>query len=111
MQILAFSLDNMYSALSALKAKSVTVFLDACFSGKSRNDKMLIAGARSVIIKTESSAFSAKNMAVLSASSNEEYSAAYPEKHHGIFTYYLLKELHENAYSLGSISVNSFTKT
>jgi hypothetical protein len=103
-----FSVDNLYSSLSALKAKSVTVFLDACFSGKSRDDKMLIAGARSVIIKTESSAFSAKNMAVLSASSNEEYSAAYPEKHHGIFTYYLLKELHENAHSLNSISVNSF---
>ena len=103
-----FSLDNMYSSLSALKAKSVTVFLDACFSGKSRDDKMLIAGARSVIIKTESSAFSAKNMAVLSASSNEEYSAAYPEKHHGIFTYYLLKALQQNAHSLGSVSVSNF---
>ncbi len=103
-----FSLDKMYSSLSALKAKSVTVFLDACFSGKSRDDKMLIAGARSVIIKTKASAFSAKNMAVLSASSNEEYSAAYPAKHHGIFTYYLLKALQQNAHSLKSISVNSF---
>jgi hypothetical protein len=103
-----FSLDNMYSSLSALKARSVTVFLDACFSGKSRDDKMLIAGARSVIIKTESSAFSAKNMAVISASSSDEYSAAYPEKHHGIFTYYLLKELKDNAHSLGSVSITSF---
>lgn len=103
-----FSLDNLYSSLSSLNAKSVTVYLDACFSGKSRDEKMLIAGARSVIIKTESSAFSAKNMAVLAASSNEEYSAAFPEKYHGIFTYYLLKALQQNANSLGTMSVSDF---
>lgn len=103
-----FSLDDMYSTLSSLKAKSVTVFLDACFSGKSRTEEMLIAGARSVIIKTKSSAFSAKNMAVISASSKEQYSAADPSKHHGIFTYYLLKSLQVNAHSLNEISVKSF---
>jgi hypothetical protein len=103
-----FSVDQLYSSLSALQAKSVTVFLDACFSGKSRNEKMLISGARSVIIKTESSAFSAKNMSVIAASSNEEYSAAYPAKNHGIFTYYLLKSLQDNANSLSKISVNNF---
>lgn len=103
-----FSINQLYSSLSSLKAKSVTVFLDACFSGKSRNDKMLISGTRGVIIKTESSAFSAENMAVISASSNDEYSAAYPEKHHGIFTYFLLKALQENAYKLNKLSVNEF---
>lgn len=103
-----FSINQLYSSLSSLKAKSVTVFLDACFSGKSRNDKMLISGTRGVIIKTESSAFSAENMAVISASSNDEYSAAYPEKHHGIFTYFLLKALQENAHKLNKLSVNDF---
>jgi hypothetical protein len=103
-----FSINQLYSSLSSLKAKSVTVFLDACFSGKSRNDKMLVSGTRGVIIKTESSAFSAENMAVISASSNDEYSAAYPEKHHGIFTYFLLKALQENAHKLNKLSVNDF---
>jgi hypothetical protein len=103
-----FSINQLYSSLSSLKAKSVTVFLDACFSGKSRNDKLLISGTRGVIIKTESSAFSANNMAVISASSNDEYSAAYPEKHHGIFTYFLLKALQENAHKLNELSVNEF---
>ncbi len=103
-----FKLNSLYSALSSLKAKSVTVFLDACFSGKSRNDKVLITGARSVVIPTESSAISAKNMAIISASSDKEYSSAYPEKHHGIFTYYLLKELKNKAFSLKTISVRNF---
>ena len=103
-----FSVNELYSSLSSLQAKSVTVFLDACFSGKSRNEQMLISDARSVIIKTENSAFSAKNMSVLAAASNEEYSAAYPEKYHGIFTYYLLKSLQKNAQSLKTITVNDF---
>lgn len=105
-----YSINQLYSSLSALNAKSVTVFLDACFSGKSRNEQMLVSGARAVIIKTESSAFSAKNMSVLTASSNEEYSAAYPAKYHGIFTYYLLKSLQDNAANLDKISVNDFFK-
>ncbi len=103
-----FSVNELYSSLSALQAKSVTVFLDACFSGKGRNEKMLISDARSVIIKTENSAFSAKNMSVMAAASNDEYSAAYPEKYHGIFTYYLLKSLQKNANSLKTTSINDF---
>ncbi|MBN1252065.1 MAG: caspase family protein [Bacteroidales bacterium] len=103
-----YSLDKLYESLSGLQAKSVTVFLDACFSGKSRTDEMLVAGARSVIIKTKNSAFSAKNMAVISASSNDEYSAAYPEKYHGIFTYFLLKEIKEKAANLSNINLQKF---
>ena len=103
-----FALNKLYSSLSGLQAKSVTVFLDACFSGKSRTDEMLIAGARSVIIKTKNSAFSAKNMAIISASSNDEYSASYPQKHHGIFTYFLLKEIKDNAYNLNNIKLDEF---
>ena len=103
-----FSLNSMYSSLSSLQAKSVTVFLDACFSGKGRDEQMLVSGTRGVIIKTESSAFSAQNMSVISASSNDEYSSAYPAKNHGIFTYYLLKSLQDNASSLRKISVNDF---
>ena len=103
-----FSLNRLYGSLAGLQAKSVTVFIDACFSGISRNNKMLIAGARGIIIKPESSAFSAKNMVVLAAAANDEYSASYPEKHHGLFTYYLLKELKTKAYDLPTISVRSF---
>jgi len=103
-----FPLNNLYASLSSLQAKSVTVFLDACFSGKSRTDKMLVAGARSVIIKTKNSAFSAKNMAVISASSNTEYSASYPQKYHGIFTYFLLKEIKNNAQNLNNIKLDEF---
>ncbi len=103
-----FALNKLYGSLAGLQAKSVTVFIDACFSGISRSNKMLIAGARGVIIKAGSSAFSAKNMVVLAAAQNDEYSVSYPEKYHGLFTYYLLKELKAKAYDLPTLPVRTF---
>ena len=87
------SLDFIYSSLSKLKAKSVTLFIDACFSGESRSEEMLIAGIRPISIKIKNPILTTENMAVFSASTGEQYSSAYPEKQHGLFTYFLLKGL------------------
>ena len=85
------SLQEIYTTLGELKAKSITVFLDACFSGSMRDGNM-IASARGVAIKAKSSAPKG-NMVVLSAASGDETAYPYKEKHHGLFTYYLLKKL------------------
>jgi hypothetical protein len=87
------SLDKIYSSLSKLKAKSVTLFIDACFSGESRSQEMLIAGIRPISVKIKNPILTSENMAVFSASTGEQYSSAYPEKQHGLFTYFLLKGL------------------
>lgn len=87
------SLDLIYSSLSKLQAKSVTLFIDACFSGESRSEEMLIAGIRPISVKIKNPILTTENMAVFSASTGEQYSSAYPEKQHGLFTYFLLKGL------------------
>ena len=87
------SLDFIYSSLSKLQAKSVTLFIDACFSGESRSEEMLIAGIRPISVKIKNPILTTENMAVFSASTGEQYSSAYPEKQHGLFTYFLLKGL------------------
>jgi len=91
------SLDELYSSLAKLEAKSVTVFLDACFSGVSRSNEMLIASVRPVSISIRNPVLLRENMAVFSASTDDEYSSAYPEKQHGLFTYFLLKGLRGEA--------------
>ncbi len=88
-----FRLDKMYQSLASMQAKSVTVFLDACFSGVSRSSEMLVKGARSVKIKPPEPENKSDNLVVLSASTNDQYGSAYPEKKHGLFTYFLLKGL------------------
>ena len=88
-----YKLDDLYSTLGNLPSKSVTVFLDACFSGANRDGQML-ASARGVAIKAKSSA-PVGNMVVFSAAQGDE--TAYPnnEQQHGMFTYYLLKKIKE----------------
>jgi hypothetical protein len=87
------SLDDMYSSLSKLEAKSVTVFLDACFSGESRSEEMLITGTRPVSILINNPILTSDKIGVFTASTGDQYSSAYPDKNHGLFTYYLLKAL------------------
>lgn len=96
-----YSLQSLYATLGSLQAKSVTVFLDACFSGSMRNGNM-IASARGVAIKVKRSAPTG-NMVVFSAASGDETAYPYKEKRHGLFTYYLLKKLQ---LSKGNISLD-----
>jgi uncharacterized caspase-like protein len=71
-------------------ARSVTVFLDACFTGQTRNEQMLIADTRPILmIRKEESIPS--NISVVSAASGSQVSGALKDKEHGLFTYYLLK--------------------
>lgn len=86
-----YSLAKFYEELAALKLKSSVVFLDACFSGAKREDEML-ASARGVAIKVKTEAPQG-NMLVFSAAQGDETAHQMEEKHHGLFTYYLLKEL------------------
>lgn len=88
-----YKLDDIYSQLAQHKALSVTVFLDACFSGTKREGDML-ASARGIAIKSKAGQPQG-NMVVFSAATGDE--TAYPdnEQAHGMFTYYLLKKLKE----------------
>lgn len=89
----AYKIDEFYQKLGAMKAKTITVFMDACFSGSKREEGML-ASARGVALKAKSGVPQG-NMVVFSAAQGDE--TAYPnnDEQHGIFTYYLLKKLQE----------------
>ena len=86
-----YSLAKFYQELSQMKLKSSIVFLDACFSGAKREDQML-SQARGVAIKVKEETPQG-NMLVFSAAQGDETAHQMEEKHHGLFTYYLLKEL------------------
>lgn len=99
-----YKVDELYAILGKLPSKSVTVFLDACFSGSKREGGML-ASARGVAIKAKKSN-PIGNMVVFSAAQGDETAYPYKEQRHGMFTYYLLKKLQETKgeATLGEIS-------
>lgn len=96
--------SELYSELAGVKAKSVMVFMDACFSGAQRGDGMLMA-SRGVAIKAKSTN-PLGNMVVFSAAQGDETAYPYKEQKHGMFTYYLLKKLQETKgdVTLGELS-------
>ncbi len=88
-----YKLSELYATFGKMDAKSITIFLDACFSGSQRGDGMLVS-ARGVAIKARKEIPSG-NMIVFSAAQGDETAYPFNEKGHGLFTYYLLKKLQE----------------
>jgi hypothetical protein len=100
----AINLEELYKDLGKLKAKRVTVFLDACFTGDGRN--LGLVASRGPKVKPKEGSLSG-NLIVFSASSGTQTSFPFHKERHGIFTYHLLKTLQE---SNGDISYGALDK-
>ena len=103
----AIKLDFLYESLSQQPAQNITIFLDACFSGANREDRMLAAesGQRAVRIRPRQGTLKG-NMVVVSAATGDETAFPYKEKQHGLFTYFLLQKLQQTK---GNIDLNTLT--
>ncbi|MDF1590278.1 MAG: ankyrin repeat domain-containing protein [Desulfobacterales bacterium] len=85
-----YPLKKLYEQLSKLPAKEIMVALDSCFSGAG-GKSVLAEGSRPLVMNMQTAFTPAKNMVVLTASSDSEISSTYKDKGHGLFTYFLLK--------------------
>jgi tetratricopeptide (TPR) repeat protein len=107
-KLTGYSLDTLYDNLAKLNMeknpKSITVVLDACFSGGS-NEGMLIQNASPIYIETSIPLLTARNAVVLSSSKGNQISSWYPEKNHGLFTYYFLKNIKKAAEDKKSLTI------
>ena len=87
-----YSLNTFYENLSKINYKSLTVVIDACFSGSS--DKgTLLKNISPVFIQVDNPVISSDNTIVFASASGDQVSSWYPEKRHSLFTYYFLKGL------------------
>jgi hypothetical protein len=87
LELSGYSADVLYENLSKIPARSITVVMDACFSGATVYDNispMALETSRPII----------KNAVVLSSSEGTQPSSWYNEKKHGLFTYFFLKGIH-----------------
>lgn len=100
----ALKLSDLYASLGELNAKSIIMFLDACFSGAQRSGDML-ASARGVSIKVKED-IPTGNLIVISAAQGDQTAYPYISKEHGLMTYFLLKKLQETSgdVKLGDLS-------
>jgi len=101
----AYPLKRLYDTLGKLPARNVTVVMDSCFSGAGGRS-VISKGARPMLITVEDPLMATQNLVVLSAAAGNQISSAYPEKRHGLFTYFFLKGLQGQADANKDKSVN-----
>ncbi len=89
-----YSLKRMSDALRKLPAKEIIVVLDSCFSGAG-GKSVLVEGARPLAINLQKSLVLSRNMTVLAAVSGDQSCSSYQTKGHSLFTYYLLRGIHD----------------
>ena len=89
----ALSRTDLFKEIISLNPKSVTMFLDTCYSGVSRDEQMLLASARPIRIVADDQDGIPENFTIFSASKLDQISSGLEEAKHGIFSYYLMKGL------------------
>ena len=87
--------DQLFKDIASLNPNSVTVFLDTCYSGSTRESEMLIA-ARPVLIKVNEQEIP-DGFTVFTAASGEQTAKPLPEVEQGLFSYFLMRGLEGEA--------------
>ncbi|NVJ90980.1 MAG: caspase family protein [Methylocystaceae bacterium] len=89
--------DVLYQNLAQVDAKSVTVFLDACFSGNSQGGALITRASGAQILPNATPVPQKKGLTVITAASKDQLASWDEENKHGLFTEYLLRALYGEA--------------
>ena len=106
---ICYSLDKLYKELKDTHAQKVLVLLDACFSGAVRGNGMIVE-AKGVAIKPKKNVVDG-NIVVLSAATDKQTAYPFEQEGHGLFTYYLLKKLHDTCGNVTLGELQSYIKS
>ena len=91
----AISRDEVFREVSSVNPRSVSVFLDTCYSGDTRGESRLIAG-RPLNIKLQEQSLP-KGFTVLTAAGGDQIAKPLKEAQHGMFSYFLMKGMEGDA--------------
>jgi hypothetical protein len=86
----AINQKEVVQTIQLASPKSVTMFIDSCYSGQTRTGTSLLASARPISIAPRATTDFPPNFMVISASAPDQISSSSPELKHGIFSYYLM---------------------
>ena len=81
--------SKLFKTIAVAQPRSVTVFLDTCYSGTSRTEDTLLASRPIVITPIEQSI--PDGFTVFSAAGMKQTAKLLAEAEHGLFSYYLMK--------------------
>ena len=89
------SREKLFTEVAAANPRSVTVFLDTCYSGQTRNEEMLIASRPLVLVPKQQAV--PDNFTVMTAAAGDQTAKPLEEAKHGMFSYFLMKGMEGQA--------------
>jgi len=90
-RLTGYPLELLFDNLAKIPARSITVYLDACFSGGSHRG-MLVRSASPILV-TPKDVEGTQRLTVLTAASGDQLASWDEDKNHGLFTWHLLEAL------------------
>ena len=91
----AVSRERLFADIAAANPRSVTVFLDTCYSGTTRGPDMLVA-SRPIAIRAKEQAVP-EGFTVMTAAAGNQTAKPLMEAKHGMFSYFLMKGMEGDA--------------
>jgi hypothetical protein len=98
--------DELFSDIASANPRSVTVFLDTCYSGSNRGSEMLIADARPILLKAKDTSVP-EGFTVFTAAAGDETAKSLQEAKHGMFSYFLMKGMEGDADTNGDKQITA----
>ena len=98
--------DRLFNDISKSNPRSVTVFLDTCYSGSNRGSEMLIADARPILLKAKDTSVP-DGFTVFTAAAGDETAKSLEEAKHGLFSYFLMKGMEGDADTNGDKQITA----
>ena len=87
--------DELFADIAAANPRSVTVFLDTCYSGATRGKDVLLA-SRPIAIRAKEQAVP-EGFTVMTAAAGDQTAKPLEEVKHGMFSYFLMKGMEGDA--------------
>lgn len=85
-----YPLETLYANLAKIPAKSMTVLIDACFSGSSANGSV-VKNASSISLRLVETTAKIPEATILTAAAVSEVASWDKKAKHGLFTQYFLQ--------------------
>ncbi len=99
-----YRVANIYQELQTSKARQVFLFMDSCFTGQADGRPVMEAVA-SVTRPKDLHISKNGKLAVLTAGTKDQFSNAYPEKGHRMFSYFLMRQLLSGHKTFGDLAL------
>jgi len=106
-----FRVDAFYETLAKSRADEIVVFMDSCFTGAADGVSVFGNGRAATRLVPKAPTFDEDRMAVITAGTERQFSNAYPEKGHRLFSYFLMKGLMTDHGTLESLYESLFKQT